>query len=525
FWVFGIILIALLLPLMFAAGDAYEPDNVWQNATTILTNGSRQTHTFDVAGDVDYINFSAVAGVQYVIETFRQGLVDTQMTLYSTDGTTKLDSNDDIEDGYQQNSRIVFDATADGTYYFNISDYNSSQTGTYEVSVLEQGRMIPSLVSHTSAANVTKNRVFEFTASLQCLSADCYNVTATLDPEVQKETVKIGKIKAVNTKIDFEVSAMLEEQEKVGVIVVMKQKTAETKSKKAALSSAVFSSLSSAGFEKRHEYVSFNGFSGKVTKEALAQLGTNPDVEAVYYDAPVLAFAEQPNILQVNADKAWATQVNGINITGAGETICIIDSGINYSHADFGSCSYTENINDGNCAKVVGGYTYLNQGALKNSNPYDDYGHGSHVAGIAASQSSGYQGVAPSAKIVALKALGSNGKGWESDIAAGIDWCVANATKLNITAISMSLGGVFNSSFHCNHASLFKTAINAAVLAGIPVFVASGNTGYTNRIAEPACNNNATSVGAVENNVDTITSYSNRARILDLLAPGGTDGT
>ncbi|MDD4878183.1 MAG: S8 family serine peptidase [Candidatus Nanoarchaeia archaeon] len=511
FGIIGIVLLAFMLPLIFASNE-YEPDNVWQNATTILTNGSRQAHTFEVAGDVDYVNFSAVAGVQYVIETY--GSMDTQITLYNS-SMSQLDYNNNIEDTYQLNSRIVFDVEINDTYYVNISLYSGS-TGSYNIGILEQGRLIPSLVSHTSASNVTKNRVFSFTSSVTCLSADCYNLTATLDPEVNAVKKEITKGKA-----EGKIYSMLEEQKKVGVIVIMKQKGVKAKGKKEAFSAAEYSALSDKGFEKRHEYTLFNGFSGKVTKESLAELENNPNVEAVYYDAPVHVFVEQ-NIQQINADKAWATQVDGINITGVDETICIIDTGINYSHSDFGGCVRITpvNINDGSCLKVVGGYDYVNG----DSDPYDDHnylggqGHGSHVAGIAASQGPGYEGVAPDAKIVAIKALDNTGSGWESDIAAGIDWCVANATKLNITAISMSLGGTFNSSFHCNHESLFKTSIDAAVLVGVPVFVASGNIPeYTDRISSPACIENATSVGAVDS-TDSLRYM--RSRVLDLLAPG-----
>ncbi|MFA5084639.1 MAG: S8 family serine peptidase, partial [Candidatus Paceibacterota bacterium] len=407
---------------------------------------------------------------------------------------------------------------------------SSQAGGSYAISVLEQGRLIPSLISHILSANVTKNNVFEFTTSLQCLSADCYNVTATLDPEMKEvnEPIKIGKIKAEKTKIDLEVNALLEEQEKVGVIVMMKQKT-EKGDKKTALSASEYSSLSSKGFEKRHEYTSFSGFSGKVTKESLTQLESDPDVEAVYYDAPVYALAEQPNILQVNADKTWATQVNDVNITGAGETICIIDTGINYSHADFGSCVRTDNITDGTCAKVIGGYDFCgNTGVCGNSpddsDPYDNNGHGSHVAGIVASQTIGYKGVAPDAKIVAIKALNSSGGGSSSDIILGIEWCVAHATSLNITAISMSLGDGTQHGYHCLYETLWQPSIDEAVAAGITVFAASGNDGFTDGISNPACIPNVTSVGAVDNNLDSITSYSNRARVLDILAPGGTIG-
>ena len=464
----GIVLLALLLPLIFAtSADSYEEDGDWQHAFLIASNSSWYFHTFHNSTDTDYINFTAVNGVQYIIETSVQGSIDTHITLYDST-MSRIDYNNNIEDDYQLNSRIVLDTISNDTYYVNISEFNNAE-GNYDVRIIEQGRLIPSLVSHISATNVTKNRIFYFTSSIQCLSADCYNVTATLDPEPSAE--KIGKAEP-------KINMLLEEQEKVSVIVVMKQKAEKGVKKKVFLSSSVISSLSSVGFEKRYQYISFDGFSGKVTKEALAELENNPDVESVYYDTPVHAFVEQ-NMQQINADKVWAMQVNGVNITGAGETICIIDTGINYSHSDFGGCARITpvNISDGSCLKVVGGYDFIND----DSDPYDDHnylgsrGHGSHVAGIAASQGSGYEGVAPDAKIVAIKALDSSGSGTEAGVTAGIDWCVSHASALNITVISMSLGGAFNSSFHCNHNSLFKTSIDAAVLAGIPLFVASGN--------------------------------------------------
>ncbi|HII16025.1 MAG TPA: S8 family serine peptidase, partial [Nanoarchaeota archaeon] len=510
---FGAIFLAiLLLPFIFALNE-YEPDNVWQNATTISTNGSRQAHTFDTAGDVDYVNFTAVAGVQYVIETHNLSdpdITDTVLNLYSTDGTTLLDTNDDIEvrDGscVQCSSRIVFDSTANGTYYVNISEFDNDAGGSYQVSILEQGRLIASLVSHISATNVTRNNVFEFTTSLQCLSADCYNVTATLDPEIKSEHG------AKQTKAGAGINAMLESNEKVDVIVIMKQKAGNGAKKNAALSYSALSELSSKGFEKRHEYATFGGFSGSVTKGSLALLENNPNVEAVYYDSPVHAFLTT-SIPQINADDVWARQVNGVNITGSDETVCIIDTGINYSHPDFGSCARTSNINGGSCPKVVGGYDYVNT----NSDPYDDNGHGSHVAGIAASQDSTYRGVAPSAKIVSIKVLNSVGSGSSSNVIAGIDWCVSNAASLNITAISMSLG-LLNEKheFHCP-AAAERASIDAAVAAGISVFIAAGNDDFTDGISTPACIGNATSVGGVDN---TNSIDFNRGRILDVLAPG-----
>lgn len=511
FGLVGVILLALMLPLIIAvSSDAYEEDGDWQHAKGILTNGTWYSHTFHNSTDFDFINFTAVAGVQYIIETAVQGSMDTHMALYNTDGTTKLDYNDDIELGEQRNSRIVFDVTANGTYFVNISELYNAE-GSYNVRIIEQGRLIPSLVSHTAASIVTQNRVFSFTSSLQCLSADCYNVTATLDPEIKADFVKkAAGLK--NNKAEDKVLSMLEDNGKVDVIVIMKQKDVKVKEKKAALSASEYSSLSSEGFEKKHEYVTFNGFSGSMTKEALAELENNPDVEAIYFDREVHAFLDT-SIPQINADDAWATQVNGVNITGVGQTICILDTGIAYDHADFGSCTRTSNINDGSCPKVVGGYDFVNT----DSDPYDDNGHGSHVSGIAASEDSTYRGVAPSARIVMIKVLNSAGSGSSSNLIAGIDWCVANAVALNITAISMSLG-IQNQKheFYCP-AAAEKSSIDAAVAAGIPVFIAAGNEDYTDGISTPSCIESATSVGSV-NSADSFAE--NRGRILDLAAPG-----
>ena len=100
FGIIGIALLAVMLPLIFAvSSDNYETDDRWQLAKLVLTNGTWYSHTFHNSTDVDYINFTAVAGVQYIIETANQTAVDPEMYLYDTDGTTELDYNDDIEAG------------------------------------------------------------------------------------------------------------------------------------------------------------------------------------------------------------------------------------------------------------------------------------------------------------------------------------------------------------------------------------------------------------------------------------------
>ena len=97
-------------------------------------------------------------------------------------------------------------------------------------------------------------------------------------------------------------------------------------------------------------------------------------------------------------------QSNGINLTGEGQTICIIDTGIDYNHTDFGNC-YGNNNPDSEC-KILGGIDYCADDTTCTSTdnyPDDAHGHGTHVAGIAAANGS-LKGVAPGAKLIIIKA-------------------------------------------------------------------------------------------------------------------------
>ncbi len=272
-------------------------------------------------------------------------------------------------------------------------------------------------------------------------------------------------------------------------------------------------------FELRHKYSVVNGFSGKVTVKGLEKLKNNPEVKKVYLNKKVHAFLDG-SIHQINADNVWKLKLNNINITGKDETVCIIDTGIDYNHSSLG---------DGWGNKVIGGYRSLNdkadvqECASNHSACFDDNSHGTHCAGIAASNDATYRGVAPGAKLIAIKALNSNGEGWDSDVIAGIDWCVNNASKFNISVISMSLGidgTAYNNTYCDGDYSDFSDAINSAVGAGILVAIASGNckdVSCTAGISAPACVQNATPVGAVDSS--DIIDYQ-RGDILDLLAPG-----
>ncbi|RLI99052.1 MAG: hypothetical protein DRP06_04295, partial [Candidatus Aenigmatarchaeota archaeon] len=240
----------------------------------------------------------------------------------------------------------------------------------------------------------------------------------------------------------------------------------------------------------------------------------------IYPNLKVYAFLDK-SVPQIQADKLWNISVNGINLTGKGQTICIIDTGIDYNHSALGG---------GWGNKVIAGWRFLdgctinNQSCnctYNNSACYDDNGHGTHVAGIISSTNETYRGVAPDSKLVVVKVLNSSGSGLESDLISGINYCVDHSEEYNISVISMSLGDeTYHNTTYCDNCSLpLTSAINNATAKNISVIVASGNEHNSTAISLPACIQNATPVGSV-NGEDSISSFSNYWDLPILFAPG-----
>jgi hypothetical protein len=263
-------------------------------------------------------------------------------------------------------------------------------------------------------------------------------------------------------------------------------------------------------FKLRHKYKILNGFAGEATIEGLLELQKNKKVKKIFLNRKVQV-SLQNAVPVADVDDVWKINVLNENITGSGETICIIDTGIYYDHTDLGGPGFPNK-------KILAGYDYVND----DNNPWDDHGHGSHVAGIAAANGS-VVGVAPSAKIVALKALDSSGSGNFYDIIDAMEWCVYNSTEYNISVISMSFGiegVVFSAECDATYPyNLTTPIVNLAYSMGIIGLAASGNDYSSLGVTHPACHANVTSVGASDNS-DVIASFSNTGAILDILAPG-----
>ncbi len=258
-------------------------------------------------------------------------------------------------------------------------------------------------------------------------------------------------------------------------------------------------------FGLKYRYETVNALAGEVTEEGLDKLRHDQNVEAIVVNKVRQLFLSG-SVPLINSDKVWNVAVNGTNTTGVGETICVVDTGVDYNHAALVS-------------NYVAGYDFYNN----DSDPLDDQGHGTHVAGIIASTDSTYRGVAPGAKIAAVKVCSSSGSCPDADVLAGMDWCISNKNLYNISVISISLGGGQYTSYCDSQVDFapYAAAINDAVSKNISVVAATGNSG-AGKIAGPACIQNATRVTATTKS-DTLPSYASRhAFFTDTIAAPGS---
>ena len=264
-----------------------------------------------------------------------------------------------------------------------------------------------------------------------------------------------------------------------------------------------------------------NYISMEVSQEQLSALTLRTDISSIAL-SPNLKVTLQQSRSIINDSLVAPLQIAGINITGLGQTVCVLDSGINYTHQDLGGCT-TSQFLAGNCSKVIGGYAFYNAiNSSNNNNVMDNNGHGTHVSGIVAASGT-INGIATGAKIVMNKVCDSSGNCDGNAIADAINWCVGNSSLYNISVISISIGdGVgYNDASGCDnlYASLLKTPVANAIAKNISVVVATDNQGNTTGIAWPGCMTNVTAIGAT-NKDDTIASYSNRNNLVKLFAPG-----
>jgi serine protease AprX len=192
-------------------------------------------------------------------------------------------------------------------------------------------------------------------------------------------------------------------------------------------------------------------------------------------DGELDALARQPGVSAVSLDRRvegtlertgatiGATYVQQtLGLDGRGVGIAVIDSGVTSWHDDLGS---------GRVVKFVD-FVGFQQA------PYDDYGHGTHVAGILAGN--GYdsggrrRGIAPGATLLVEKVLDGAGQGYISNVIAAIDYAIANKDALHLRIVNLSVAAGVYESYNRDPLTL---AAKRAVEAGLVVVSAAGNLG------------------------------------------------
>jgi minor extracellular serine protease Vpr len=235
-----------------------------------------------------------------------------------------------------------------------------------------------------------------------------------------------------------------------------------------------------------YEYLNvYNGFSIRASQSTIETLKGLDYVLDIIEDKMIFADDLESSKI-IGADKVWAE----LGVTGKNISIAIIDTGIDYNHQDLGGGL-------GEKFKVKGGYDFVNN----DTDPLDDNGHGTHVAGIAAANGPGLKGVAPDANLYAYKVLSKEGSGYDSWVMAGIERVVDPdqnpATDDKHDVANMSLGRPIGDS------DPVSEAVNNAVLQGVTFVVSGGNSSDYGTIGTPAISEYAITVAATDFNDST----------------------
>jgi len=257
---------------------------------------------------------------------------------------------------------------------------------------------------------------------------------------------------------------------------------------------ADINAIKSEGGKVKREYKILNAVSAKIPAHAIEKIAKKDFVRLIEPDYKVQVVLDE-GAYQIQADKVWQEGVTGKEVD-----IAVLDTGIHDENPAL----------NGEVEKEV---DFTGEGT-------DDLnGHGTHVAGIIASNDETYKGIAYDADLFNVKVLNKDGWGYSSDVIEGIEWAVDNGAEV----VSMSLGAEIE---NCDGTDALSLAVDKAVSKGAIVVVAAGNLGPdSGTITTPGCSKKAITIGAVDDN-DNVPSFSSRGptddgRVKpDLVAPG-----
>ena len=276
----------------------------------------------------------------------------------------------------------------------------------------------------------------------------------------------------------------------------------------------------------------------RVNSIGLEWLNYSPQVLDISEDQlsePVLS----ESVRRIGGEAAW-----NLGNTGAGQTIAIIDNGVDGNHPFLEGKVLAEACYSTNfplvgarsiCPGGVGATTATDS-ALPCRIENAGCDHGTQVAGIAAGRGPQFSGVAKDATLIAIQAFthftsesvcgrGVNGclRAFQSDLIAALEQVYLLRKFYSIAAVNLSSGTERYSGACDSSAPAMKAIIDLLHGEGTATIIASGNQGYTNAINYPACISSAISVGSTTSlpgSPERVSAFSNSSTLLKLLAPG-----
>jgi subtilisin len=263
-----------------------------------------------------------------------------------------------------------------------------------------------------------------------------------------------------------------------------------------------------------------NGYAARMSDQAAARVAQDSRVASVERDQVVTIDAQTTptGIDRIDADMSATADIDGVD-ERVDVDVAVLDTGI-ASHGDL---------------NVSGGYncTSGNRKAWR-----DKHGHGTHVAGTVAAKDdgAGVVGVAPGARLWAVKVLNDQGSGFRSWIICGVDWVTRNKATVEVANMSLGGSGTEPSASGCSTGDSYHDAICKSVENGITYAVAAGNSSADSANHVPAAYDEVITVSALADfdgqsgggaaatcradEDDTFANFSNYGADVDLIAPG-----
>ena len=272
----------------------------------------------------------------------------------------------------------------------------------------------------------------------------------------------------------------------------------------------------------------FKGFAVTLSPSAAIELSKHPNVAFIADDKKIINTAvTQPSLVQLPQAETRPTNIarilgdqtrSYVTEANVNATVAVLDTGIDLTHPDL---------------NVVESVSFVGDSSRGN----DVYGHGTHVAGTIAARfnDQGVIGVAPGAKLWAVKVLNDEGFGKLSEIIAGIEYVTQNADKIDV--VNMSLGGIGDTDNSCGstNGDPYHLAICNSVARGIVYVAAGGNNASDGGNFLPAAYPEVISVSAIVDTDglpggkgaattrgadDSFAAFSNFGSVVDMAAPG-----